>query len=49
MTKVGKVMVSLFFLTGVNKTELEDVWLKKLRFIARGFDIGNEFSLGSLP
>lgn len=38
-------MVSLFFLTGIKKTELEDVWLKKLRFIARGFDIDHYYEL----
>lgn len=41
ITKLGKVMVTVFFLSGQTKTEMKEVWAKTIRFIARGFDIGS--------
>ncbi|KAK8806372.1 hypothetical protein WA588_002943 [Blastocystis sp. NMH] len=45
ITKLGKVMVTVFFLSGQAKTEMKEVWAKTIRFIARGFDIDTYYHL----
>ena len=53
MTKVNKFLATVFFLTGLSKLEMREIWVKSLRFIGRGFNIDkyfelkeNKFSLG---